>query len=400
MAFVTTNAYINPQETKTNQKQQKKRKRAVRNAFIQLDDVKETAGDNYINWIKITKQKLLERESKLMSRRANIIQDTINKQIDKFKYVNARMKIYIDIELYENIINQQLLNNCLQKLNSKLINPWKGIVLHHTKHTFDSFRKYFTTSRSWFDQRKRSVLAQYLWMPIFDAVKQFIKIAAKRYFNERFFELQTEFVESLLLQIATSVFKQKIKLPSTRPHSLISCSILKECHIFQAYLKTHIHKDILVNTFLQNNPEMTAVTLMGLVIDKLQIMSNESGLNFQRDVYQLYDEFHFTPVYVEPLVDYSQNITNYSYNRNKQINNNCNTNNNKYYGDDQDDNDNGNDTCNDTASCISYITNDSMMFINTIPITENYDESIENQYYKPFHSQSYEVSSKRFSPLW
>eukprot|EP01084_Bolivina_argentea_P037830 69962_1 len=398
MAFVTTNAYINPQETKTNQKQQKKRKRAVRNAFIQLDDVKETAGDNYINWIKITKQKLLERESKLMSLRGNILQTLISEQIKQFKIINERMKIYIDRQLYENIINKELIHNCVEKLNNKLLIPWNGIVLNHTKNTFGTFKKYFSTSRSWFDQRKRAILAQYLWIPIFDNIQQFTKIAAKRYFNERFILLQSLFVSSLTLQIATYVFKQKIKLPSTRPHSLISCSILKECHMFQLYLKKNVDKNILVNRLLQKNPDMSAVTLMGLIIDELQAISKRETASFQHDVYQLYDEFNFTPVYVEPLTDYSNvnnsngNININNFNGNININNfneniNINNNNNVIY-----------DTnCpvhnNDNMTQISSITND--LFLPEMSTSSNF----ETDYYGPYHSQSYSVISERFSPL-
>eukprot|EP01084_Bolivina_argentea_P037831 69963_1 len=234
MELLRTNAYVNPNQvtTKMNKHSVKKRRRAVKNEIIRIDDINEVAGDNYCNWIKITKQKLLERESKLMTLRANILQTLICEQIEQFKAINGRMKIFIDTKLYENAINQELINNCLQNLNDILLVKWNGIVLNHTKNKFDTYRKYFTTSRSWFDQRKRSVLAKHLWIPIFDTLQQFIKIAAKRYFNERFWELQSKFVSSLFLQIIANIFKQKVKLPSTRPHSLVSCSILKECHIF------------------------------------------------------------------------------------------------------------------------------------------------------------------------
>ena len=51
---------------------------------------------------------------------------------------------------------------------------------------------------------------------------------------------------------------------------------------------------------------MTAVTLMGLITNELGIKSNESLLDFQTNVYALYDQFNFTPVYVEPLQNYSK----------------------------------------------------------------------------------------------
>ena len=105
-----------------------------------------------------------------MAIRVNILKKTINEEIDNFKEINDRMKIYIDKELYINLINKELINQCLDKLNIKLINEWNGIVLNHTKHKLDSYRKYFTTSRSWFDQRKKVILAKNLWIPIFDII--------------------------------------------------------------------------------------------------------------------------------------------------------------------------------------------------------------------------------------
>ena len=111
-----------------------------------------------------------EREIKLMSIRANILKNAINKEIEHFKTINNRMKIFIDPSLYSNIINNDLINTCLELLNTKLIKEWKGVVLNHTKHKLNSYRKYFTTSRSWFDQRKKAILAKNWWISIMDSV--------------------------------------------------------------------------------------------------------------------------------------------------------------------------------------------------------------------------------------
>ena len=51
---------------------------------------------------------------------------------------------------------------------------------------------------------------------------------------------------------------------------------------------------------------MTAVTLMGLITNELENKSNELLNDFQTNVYALYDQFNFTPVYVEPLQNYSK----------------------------------------------------------------------------------------------
>ena len=51
---------------------------------------------------------------------------------------------------------------------------------------------------------------------------------------------------------------------------------------------------------------MTAVTLMAQITDELEKKSNQLLIDFQSNVYALYDEFNFTPVYVEPLQSYSK----------------------------------------------------------------------------------------------
>ncbi len=49
-----------------------------------------------------------------MSLRANILQTLICQQVEEFKAVNSRMKIFIDLKLYENIMNHELIDNCLR----------------------------------------------------------------------------------------------------------------------------------------------------------------------------------------------------------------------------------------------------------------------------------------------
>ena len=147
-----------------------------------------------------------------MQIRASIIQEIINEEVVNFKSINQRMKIYIDESLYQNIIVQnEIITRCLNELQFELIDKWNGIVLKQTKHKFESYRKYFTTSRSWFDQRKKNILANNLWLPTFDLIQKFTKTAAKQYFNERFINLQHKFQQSLTAQVIDIDFSQYIK---------------------------------------------------------------------------------------------------------------------------------------------------------------------------------------------
>eukprot|EP00483_Globobulimina_turgida_P012434 UN12457 len=74
----------NNNSTKTTAKKQRKQRRVL-NGYIDIDDVTDEAGPNYINWIKCTKQKLKERECKLMSVRITTLQHIINNQCKIFE---------------------------------------------------------------------------------------------------------------------------------------------------------------------------------------------------------------------------------------------------------------------------------------------------------------------------
>lgn len=51
-----------------------RKQRVVKNAHVEIEDVNEVSGYNYCNWIQITKQKLKEREKKLINTKIDIIE--------------------------------------------------------------------------------------------------------------------------------------------------------------------------------------------------------------------------------------------------------------------------------------------------------------------------------------
>ena len=58
----STNEYmmeINTNIVDNDKKLNKRRRRMVKNEIVTIDDIKESAGENFTNWIKITKRKLL-----------------------------------------------------------------------------------------------------------------------------------------------------------------------------------------------------------------------------------------------------------------------------------------------------------------------------------------------------
>ena len=55
---VNINVSINKSSNDTKSNAKKRKQRIVKNADVEIDDVSESPGYNYANWIQITKQKL------------------------------------------------------------------------------------------------------------------------------------------------------------------------------------------------------------------------------------------------------------------------------------------------------------------------------------------------------
>eukprot|EP01084_Bolivina_argentea_P262734 444436_1 len=86
---------------------------------IDINSITEQKGDGYENWIRITKQKLQERERQSMSIRISAIQNIINDQCESFEKMNSLNSV-------NNIDN----NNCslsVLNYNNILTNNYKFI---------------------------------------------------------------------------------------------------------------------------------------------------------------------------------------------------------------------------------------------------------------------------------
>ena len=137
-----------------------------------------------------------------MRRRIYTIQSIINEQIEKFqtnlvnKYTDH---IHISSEIYAQIINKNyhFTELCLNKLD-QFLSDWNGVNVNHTKKKLSTFREYFVIGRSWFDQRKKEILATDLWINVLDIIISVSKLIGEYFVKER---LKNGLQRAILLQV-------------------------------------------------------------------------------------------------------------------------------------------------------------------------------------------------------
>ncbi len=140
-------------------------------------------GEDYVNWVKLTKRKLKQREYALMSERIATVQRVINEQCALFEKTNSDIKVTVSNcdAMHSDLI--AIADDCLNKLYA-IISSWNGIDLKRTKKSLTTFRRYFSIAKCWFDQRKKSILAPDIWVKLFTVLEKFGISAANVYFSE------------------------------------------------------------------------------------------------------------------------------------------------------------------------------------------------------------------------
>ncbi len=166
-----------------------KKTRTIKNGLINIDDVYVEAGLNYVNWIDICRDKLQQREEKLLTVRLQKCDEIIRTSIQQFGKQNTEtfdehkssVHIYVnrmDLENYQ-AYNQAtrafstILNNYNQSVVKEL-SIWKGYTPQKHKSKIQTFRQYFTEARRWFDVKKMKLLAKYFLVSIYRIINQVI----------------------------------------------------------------------------------------------------------------------------------------------------------------------------------------------------------------------------------
>lgn len=140
-------------------RQRKRKRRKINNGLIDVDSVDISAGANYANWIAISKEKLKERETKLIQLRLEQIVNIMNQAISE---------LAIDIPRHGDtfVVDERMIENAKAYL-FLIIDKWNGIQTGRTKKAMEEFRDYFKLSKHWFDQVKKTVFGTIFWLNLF-----------------------------------------------------------------------------------------------------------------------------------------------------------------------------------------------------------------------------------------
>ena len=138
--------------------------RRVNNAYIDIDSVTIGPGYMHCNWKILTKQKLKERETKLLNIKIAQIETIINKQLSSLTLTKSSS--------YGYKINITLINNAINKSINDGIDKWKGVHFDRIKKKIATFRDYFVIGKNWWDIKKQPLISTYFWIALFKDIHQ------------------------------------------------------------------------------------------------------------------------------------------------------------------------------------------------------------------------------------
>ena len=124
-----------------------RKRRKVKNATIDIDSVNIECSENFVNWIKLTKEKLKQRERKLLMVRIAEIESIISKQLymtDSSSNSNTHSNnnngnYKISCKFIESVLNGNLF---------PIIDKWKGVNMWRIKKPLNEFKDYFVKGRN------------------------------------------------------------------------------------------------------------------------------------------------------------------------------------------------------------------------------------------------------------
>eukprot|EP01084_Bolivina_argentea_P159171 277235_1 len=236
-------------------KKPKRKPRTIKNAYIDISNVTEEPGDGYVAWIAITKQKLKQRELKLIEIRKNRIEDIVGTILNK----NDN----------ENIIPSQFIEYVLDKLYN-LIDTWNGVRISSKRLKIrKSFKTYFGAGKNWWDQKKRIVFGPIFWCRIFNEIES----------NLHDFNHKISFQHSMYL-ILKELLTSTVKYSNTKHQPLVPIGTIKNCKYIKEYL-LKLHFTLTIDEWIKNDIEMQQIK------DKRTQRSNTYTANAKLIVQQL-----------------------------------------------------------------------------------------------------------------
>lgn len=144
-----------------------RKQRVVKNGYIEVDNITIAPGYLYSEWIKLSKEKLLERENALMKIRINKIQSIVSKEIIAFNNKEHRQH-------QDEYFISQMTAKSVHKYIRNTIEAWNGIDLNKktSSKPYKTFREYFNVAKNWWDQKKTNIFGQSLWAPILVQIQE------------------------------------------------------------------------------------------------------------------------------------------------------------------------------------------------------------------------------------
>eukprot|EP01083_Nonionella_stella_P234574 825674_1 len=217
-----------------------RRRRTIKNAIVNIDASTESGPEN-INWRRIAKKKLTNRELGMLYKRQQILDKIITASILQFIERNSTtFDFNICFNIYKDKIRQKLVNPqsaimslCAQSI-ANLLKNWKGYT--PISKDIPLFRDYFTASRHWFDSKKVRAMAINFWIPSMQLIREFAMNAAAQLFPNCQDVFRTTFAEYLNVMVLGSVFEGKIKFPNAGIMWLIPATS------FKVFLERYNHR--------------------------------------------------------------------------------------------------------------------------------------------------------------
>ena len=135
-----------------------RKQRTVKNGYIDIDSVTTAPGFKYCNWMKLTKEKLKQREIKLLSIKISEIENIVNKKL----LTSSNPCTYT--------INKTAIENIIATSIISVVDGWKGVHVDRIKKNLTKFRDYFVIGKNWWDIKKQNLIAVHFWINIFEDI--------------------------------------------------------------------------------------------------------------------------------------------------------------------------------------------------------------------------------------
>eukprot|EP01083_Nonionella_stella_P041038 111313_1 len=192
----------------------------VYNAYVDIDCVTEPSGPDCANWIEITKIKLQERESKLLTIIKHKIESIVS---ETYPTSGATQPTPQPATLSHprSFIVSSYAMNVTSSVLAKSINGWKGINLSRLKHSPTVYRDYFNVSKKSWDRRKTKFFGSSLWVNVFKEIHHFVYMDLFR-----------------LIQILKALFSATIRCNNTRLQPLINGMVIANSSELHQYFNT------------------------------------------------------------------------------------------------------------------------------------------------------------------